>query len=104
MYACNSLLFMLDLEKHMLPCMNKTIFGIDCMGCGTQRSILLLLNGEFLAAFKLFPAIYTTVLLFVFLGLHFLDKKRDYHKIIISLALFNAIIMIIAYFYKIMTV
>ena len=85
----------------MMPCMNKKLFGIDCPGCGSQRSFFLLLNGEFNAAFHLFPAIYSTLLLFGFLGLHFIDKSRDYHKIIIGLALLNALIMIISYIYKI---
>ena len=85
----------------MLPCMNKSIFGIDCIGCGTQRSLLLVLNGEFTKAFYQFPAIYSTLLLFGLIGLHLIDKKRNYQKIIIGLAIINAIIMIISYIYKI---
>ncbi len=90
----------LDIEKYMLPCMNKSLFGVDCLGCGTQRSLLLLINGNFIKAFHQFPAIYTTLLLFGFLGLHFIDKSRDYHKIIVGMAITNALIMIIAYIYK----
>ncbi len=85
----------------MLPCMNKSLFGFDCIGCGAQRSILLLINGEFIKAFYQFPAIYTTILLFIFIGLHLINKKRDYQKIIIALAIINTIIMIISYIYKI---
>ena len=85
----------------MLPCMNKSLFGVDCIGCGAQRSILLLINGEFIKAFYQFPAIYTTILLFIFIGLHLINKKRDYQKIIIGLAIINTIIMIISYIYKI---
>jgi hypothetical protein len=85
----------------MLPCMNKSLFGVDCIGCGTQRSLLLLVNGEFTKAFYQFPAIYTTLLLFGLIGLHLIDKKRNYQKIIIGLAIINAIIMIISYIYKI---
>jgi hypothetical protein len=85
----------------MLPCMNKSLFGVDCIGCGTQRSILLLINGEFIKAFYQFPAIYSTLLLFVFIGLHVVNKKRDYEKIIIGTAIINSIIMIISYIYKI---
>ena len=85
----------------MLPCMNKSLFGVDCIGCGAQRSILLLINGEFIKAFYQFPAIYTTILLFIFIGLHLINKKRDYKKIIIALAIINTIIMIISYIYKI---
>ena len=85
----------------MLPCMNKSLFGVDCIGCGAQRSILLLINGEFIKAFYQFPAIYTTILLFIFIGLHLINKKRDYQKIIIALAIINTIIIIISYIYKI---
>jgi hypothetical protein len=81
--------------------MNKSLFGVDCIGCGVQRSILLLINGEFIKAFYQFPAIYTTILLFIFIGLHLINKKRDYQKIIIALAIINNIIMIISYIYKI---
>jgi len=91
----------LDLEKYMIPCMNKKIFGIECLGCGTQRAFLLILKGEFTAAFFMFPAIYTTLLFFAFLALHFIDKSRKYHKIIIILAIINAVIMITSYIYKI---
>ena len=80
--------------------MHKKIFGIDCFGCGTQRSLFLLLEGDFVAAFKMFPAIYTTILFFVIVLLHFIDKSRDYTKIMIFLAIFNAVVMIISYFYK----
>ncbi|NHM07091.1 DUF2752 domain-containing protein [Flavobacterium sp. CYK-4] len=90
----------LDLQRYMIPCLNKKLFGIDCPGCGTQRAILQLINGNFSAAFHQFPAIYTTILLFGFLALHYIDKSRNYHKIIISLAVINAMIMIVAYIYK----
>lgn len=87
-------------EDYMLPCMNKSLFGIDCMGCGTQRALILLSKGEFKEAFYMFPAIYTTILLFLFLGLHFIDKSRNYHKLIVPMAILNAVIMVISYIYK----
>lgn len=88
------------MEDYMLPCMHKKIFGIDCMGCGTQRALMLLLQGDFYAAFKMYPAIFTTLLFFIVVALHFLDKKRNYKKMLIFLAISNATIMIISYFYK----
>lgn len=84
----------------MIPCMNKRLFGVECLGCGTQRALVLILNGEFTAAFHMFPAIFTTLLFFMILGLNFIDKTRNYHKIIIGLAIINAIIMIVSYIYK----
>lgn len=89
------------MEEYMVPCMNKQLFGVDCPGCGTQRALALLSRGEFVAAFHMFPAIYTTILLFFFIAMHFIDRSHKYHKIIIGLAITNAVIMIIAYIYKI---
>ena len=88
------------MEDYMLPCMNKSLFGIECFGCGTQRAFLLFINGEFAAAFEMFPALYTSLLFFVFLGLHLVDKSRSYHKIVIILAIANAVLMVTSYFYK----
>ena len=88
------------MEEYMLPCMNKKLLGIECFGCGTQRSFLLLIKGDFVGAFNMFPAIFTTVLFFLVLTLHFLDKSRNYQKAIISLAIINAIIMVVSYFYR----
>lgn len=89
------------MEEYMIPCLNKHLFGIECFGCGTQRSFLFLLKGDFVSAFHMFPAIYTTVLLFICIGLHFIDKSRNYHKAIIGLATINAIVMVVSYFYKV---
>ena len=84
----------------MLPCTNKMIFELDCPGCGTQRAFLMVIKGDFLSAFHMFPAIYTTIILFAAIALHFIDKSRKYHTIIISFAVLNAVIMIISYIYK----
>jgi len=63
------------MEEYMIPCMNKSLFGVDCFGCGTQRALLLLFGGGFVGAFKMFPAIYTYVLFFLFATLHFIYKS-----------------------------
>lgn len=61
----------MTVEKYMLPCLNKYLWGIDCMGCGLQRSILLLLQGKLTAAFYMYPAIYPMVGFVLFLILDF---------------------------------
>ena len=91
----------MNLEKYMIPCMNKQLFGFDCPGCGMQRALALILKGEFVDAFFMFPAIYTLIAFFGIIALHFLNKKRNYHKIIIALGIINGLVMIISYIYKI---
>ncbi|MBC7607303.1 MAG: DUF2752 domain-containing protein [Burkholderiales bacterium] len=90
----------MNLEKYMLPCMNKKLFGVACLGCGTQRAFILILHGDFKTAFEVFPAIYTTLLFFGFIALHFIDRSRNYHVAISSLAIVNAVMMIVSYIYK----
>lgn len=84
----------------MIPCMNKTLFGVECMGCGTQRALLLVLRGDFAAAFQMYPPIYTMLLFFGSIALHFIDKKRNYNKPIKYLAIINAAIMVASFTYK----
>ena len=88
------------MEKFMLPCLSKKFFGVECLGCGSQRALLLIYKGEFANAFFMFPAIYTTLLFFIILAFHFFDKSKNYSKIVIGLAILNASIMIISYVHK----
>ncbi len=90
----------MSVSDFMLPCLNKKLFGLDCPGCGTQRAIKFLIEGEFEKAFVMFPAIYTTIFLVLFIGLHLIDKSRNYQRIIIGLAIANGLITIISYIYK----
>lgn len=90
------------MEEYLFPCMSKRYLGIDCMGCGFQRAFILLIEGEFEQAFLMYPAIYSMLLFFIFIGLQFLDKLRNYNKIIITLGVITAVVMVISYLYKIL--
>lgn len=90
----------MDINDYMIPCMNKSLFGVECLGCGMQRAVVLILKGEFKEAFYMFPAVYTTIILLVSIGLHFIDKTRNYHAIMRWMAIVNTFIMVISYIYK----
>lgn len=90
----------MDIERYLLPCLNKNIFGIDCLGCGLQRSFIQMIEGNFTSSFIQFPALYTTLLFILAVGLHFVDKSRNYSKLLIGTALANAIVMVSAYLFK----
>lgn len=93
----------LELKDHLLPCMNKKLFGVDCPGCGFQRSVLLLTKGDFVEAFHMFPAIYTSLLFMAAVLFHFLFKKSYSLKIILILGALNIIILSVSYIFKIYT-
>lgn len=57
------------LEENLLSCPWKQL-GLECTGCGLQRAVVHLLRGEFSEAFVLYPAIYSLLAMFLFLGMH----------------------------------
>ncbi|WP_189606291.1 DUF2752 domain-containing protein [Salinimicrobium marinum] len=88
------------MEEFMIPCLNKQIFGIDCPGCGAQRAFMLVFQGEFNAAFKMFPAVYSLIVLISFLIVNLFVKFKNDWLLKIGLIIFNAVIIIAAYIYK----
>ena len=88
------------MEEYMLPCLNKQLFGVDCLGCGIQRATALLFQGEFVAAFKMYPAIYTLIILLIFLITNIWVKFKYDRIVKISLIILNVLIVVVAYAIK----
>lgn len=91
---------LVSIEDYMLPCFVKQYIGVDCMGCGIQRSLALILRGEFVAAFKMYPAIYTLILLFAVVGVNIFYKFSFASKLIRNLAVISISIIIISFINK----
>lgn len=87
-------------EDPMLPCFSKQLFGVDCPGCGLQRSAAFLMKGEFLEAFQMYPAIYPMILLFAFLGMDYFLKIKHANKIIIVLMISTVFFILTNFFLK----
>lgn len=88
-------------NDYLLPCLNKSLFGIDCPGCGLQRALVSVFKGEFKEAFFLFPAVYTLLILFIFFLINLRYKFINGQKIIIKLAAINVLIIVVSYIIKI---
>ena len=65
------------LEDNMLFCPYKKYFGIDCFGCGMQRSFIELLKGNIVESFYLYPALIPMLILFLFLVAHLVFKFKN---------------------------
>lgn len=93
-------MFLEGIEEYMFTCTLKKTFGLECFGCGAQRATLLFFKGEFVAAFKMYPAIYFifSTVSFAILNL-FIKFKNDY-KIKMGMVYFTVAVVIISYFYK----
>ena len=89
-----------NLEQHMLPCMSKKLFGLECPGCGLQRSVLLLFEGEFVAAFTMYPAIYTLIPLFFLLIVDRFSRAKSINLLVIAFSIASVALILINFFIK----
>ena len=88
------------LEKRQLPCFYKSVFGVECPGCGMQRAFIALLRGEFVESFKLYPALFPTIVMLVFLVVHLFYHLKNGAKILVSLFVCDVIIIVVSYICK----
>ena len=89
------------LEKHQLPCFYKKFAGIDCPGCGMQRSFIHLINGDLITSFKLYPPLIPIVLTLVFLCLHLKYEFRNGARILVYSYSISSVFVITNYVVKI---
>ena len=88
------------LEEYMLPCLSKKLFGVECFGCGMQRSVVMVFQGKLGEAWHLFPAVYPLFFFALFLGLSIVDKKRNYGNYIIGSGAVMSAVMVVSYFFR----
>jgi len=88
------------IEDFMLPCLNKKLFGIECMGCGMQRSIALVFQGKFEDAFFMYPAVYSLMILSGVIVFSLFKNFKSSNRIITILAILNGIIILTNFIFK----
>lgn len=77
----------------MLPCVFKAAFGIECPGCGIQRSALLLLRGDLLGSLLMYPALIPLVLMVLFLGYHLVVGVRRGDLVLKYMFILNSVLI-----------
>ncbi|MBW2961351.1 DUF2752 domain-containing protein [Mesonia sp. JHPTF-M18] len=88
------------MEKYMLTCLHKKIFGFECPGCGGQRAFLMLIKGDFVDAFLMYPAIYPLVLLALSIFTNLLFPLKYYSKLVSILTIVSITTIVISYILK----
>ncbi len=91
------------LESHQQACFYKKFLGVECPGCGMQRSFIELLKGNFLESLMLFPALLPTMALIIYLALHLIFKFKNGAVILKNLFIMNTTIVVLSYIYKLLT-
>jgi hypothetical protein len=89
------------LEKHLLACPFKSLTGLDCPGCGFQRSFIALLKGDLAQSFKFYPATLPFIALIVYMLLHLKFDFKNGAFILKLMYILVSSIIIINYIYKV---
>ncbi len=87
-------------ESDMLPCLSRQLLGISCPGCGLQRAVALLLRGEWVDSFLMYPALLPMIVLFGFILADLLVGIRKGTRIISILAVTTVAAILINYLIK----
>jgi hypothetical protein len=85
---------------YYIKCNWKKDFGIDCLTCGFQRSLELLVKGELLDSFILFPALIPFIVTIFSLVLHLIFKFKNGSKVIVFLFSLTVLLILVNYFIK----
>lgn len=84
----------------MLPCLFKTYFGVDCPGCGAQRSIDSLLKGHLFDSLALYPALFPFALFMMVTIFQFSRGNQMKHKWVFIMGAITLVIMLGHYILK----
>ena len=88
------------LESHQSACPFREHAGIDCPGCGLQRSISALLRGELVESIMQFPALLPLAAMFIFLGIHLAFRLKHGALILKIFYISNISIIVLNYIHK----
>ncbi|MEZ4799226.1 MAG: DUF2752 domain-containing protein [Flavobacteriales bacterium] len=91
------------LSENLLTCPFKACTGMDCPGCGLQRSLIKLLEGDIPGSIEMHPAGMLYPALLIMTGLHLRFQFKNGSKIITWTFILTVTITLINYIIKLYT-
>ena len=88
------------LESHMGTCRFHEQTELLCPGCGLQRSVIALLQGDLIDSFLLFPALLPLLAMFSFLAVHLVFNLRHGALVLKILYISNVAIILLNFIIK----
>ena len=83
-----------------LSCQIKDATGIECPGCGIQRSFKLLINGEIIDSIHMYPGLIPLILTFGILIFHIIKGNLRSLAILKFSIIFTVLVISINYIFK----
>ncbi len=87
----------------MFTCGIKKVTGMDCPGCGIQRSFFKLIHGEIVDSIELFPALLPLLFLIIYTVIHLKFMFKNGHVIILCLFFSTVGLTIFNFTYKLIS-
>lgn len=84
----------------MVECHWKSTFGIECFGCGFQRSMMALFKGNLIESILIFPAAIPLLITLFYTLLHLWFKFKNGARNIIVLFSFTAFLILLNFILK----
>lgn len=78
----------------MVQCLSKEYFGMECPGCGIQRSFISLFRGDILESIALYPALIPLLVLTIVGGVSIFKTFKFNLRIVLILAVLTVVIMV----------
>lgn len=88
------------LENHLLTCIFKSSFGVECPGCGTQRAFIALLKGDLLSSLQYHAGVIPFILTIIALIIQLKIKHVNGSKVVMWLFIATTTVTIIQYIIK----
>ncbi|MDG1262147.1 MAG: DUF2752 domain-containing protein [Flavobacteriales bacterium] len=78
----------------MLKCSFKSATGFDCPGCGLQRSVLALLEGDLVGAFVYWPTLFPLLAAIALTAVYLLSKRPLFMTIAYRLYIVSVVFLL----------
>jgi hypothetical protein len=89
------------LLRYLIPCPFRKITGVDCPGCGFQRSIIALLQGDIMQSIAYYPATLLLLSVFAYMLLNNKFKFSNYTSVKKWMFMASAFLIFSSYIIKI---
>lgn len=88
------------LEQHLFTCMFKSMLGIDCPGCGSQRALIALLKGDLMESLNYHAALIPFIITISLLIIQLIGKFENGGKWVMWSFIATTIITFVQYIIK----